>query len=74
MIPKISRGARNLPPKKKESVSEETDKLQLDAREIEKWWTDSRWNYTKRTYAGTCGLVMFAHVKKWTEHLSFVYQ
>lgn len=51
MIPKVSRGARNLPPKKKESVSEETDKLQLDAREIEKWWTDSRWNYTKRTYA-----------------------
>jgi len=50
MIPKVSRGVRVLPPKKKESVPEEHDKLQLDAREIGKGWSDSRWMHTRRTY------------------------
>jgi hypothetical protein len=53
MIPKVSRGVRVLPPKKKESVPEEHDKLQLDAREIGKGWSDSRWMHTRRTYKGT---------------------
>jgi len=52
MIPKVSRGVRVLPPKKKESVPEEYEKLQKDAAEIEKWWNDSRWFHTKRTYKG----------------------
>lgn len=49
-IPKISRGARVLPPKKQDSVSEEFKKFEEDAKGIENWWRDSRWSHTKRTY------------------------
>jgi len=49
-MPKISRGARVLAPKKDEPISKEFEKLQVDANEIEKWWNDSRWKHTKRTY------------------------
>ena len=51
-MPKISRGVRVLPPKKDEPISKEFEKLQVDANEIEKWWNDSRWKHTKRTYKG----------------------
>ena len=55
---KISRGLRVLPPKKAQSVNEEHANLQRDTASIEQWWTDSRWNHTKREYSGTCHAVM----------------
>ena len=52
MQPKISRGVRVLTPKRKETVSEEQNRLQNDIASIEKWWQDARWNYTTRTFKG----------------------
>ena len=50
--PKISRGVRVLPPKVKETASEEYQALQKDIQEIEQWWKDSRWEHTTRTFSG----------------------
>jgi len=52
IAPKISRGVRVLPPKTKETASEEYQALQKDILGIEQWWKDSRWEHTTRTFSG----------------------
>lgn len=42
-----------LPPKPKESSSQEMQAFQNDIQEIDQWWKDSRWEHTTRTYKGT---------------------
>eukprot|EP00560_Eucampia_antarctica_P002581 CAMPEP_0197841118 /NCGR_PEP_ID=MMETSP1437-20131217/45990_1 /TAXON_ID=49252 ORGANISM="Eucampia antarctica, Strain CCMP1452" /NCGR_SAMPLE_ID=MMETSP1437 /ASSEMBLY_ACC=CAM_ASM_001096 /LENGTH=574 /DNA_ID=CAMNT_0043450819 /DNA_START=31 /DNA_END=1755 /DNA_ORIENTATION=- len=49
--PKVSRGLRVLPPKKETfSTSDELKRLKQEAAEIEHWWSDERWKYTKRPF------------------------
>jgi len=53
IAPKISRGVRVLPPKTKETASEEYQALQKDILGIEQWWKDSRWEHTTRTFSAS---------------------
>lgn len=49
---KIPRGLRGLPVKKASSPPQsEYRQLQQEAAEIERWWSDSRWNHTQRVYS-----------------------
>ena len=79
--PKISRGVRMLPPKPKESSSQEMQAFQNDIHEIEQWWKNSRWEHTTRTYKGTldwtlyflCLLCLVCYTVLWI-YVLFLYQ
>lgn len=53
---KIPRGLRSLPITTQSATSgrSELDRLQQEAAQIERWWSDAfRWRHTKRVYSGT---------------------
>jgi hypothetical protein len=54
--PKIPRGLRGLPISSLAGPTDarsEYDALQAEAASIEQWWSNPRWQHTKRVYSGT---------------------
>ncbi len=53
--PKVPRGLRQLPITSlagPTNTQSEYDALQADAASIEQWWSNPRWQHTKRVYSG----------------------
>lgn len=55
LIPKVPRGLRVLPTVATANEADgEYNLLKAEAAKIEQWWTEDRWNKTKRVYSGKC--------------------
>jgi hypothetical protein len=56
---KVPRGLRSLPaaaaaPKAALSNQQFASELQQEAAAVEQWWTQPRWQHTRRVYSGMC--------------------
>ena len=51
---KIPRGLRGVPSTNQpKTVTTSASSLQAEAAQLERWWSEPRWKYTKRVYKGT---------------------